>query len=527
MSTPAVTIYDTTLRDGTQGEGVAFSLLDKLRIAERLDEFGMHYIEGGWPGSNPKDMGFFEEAKKRTWRHSKIAAFGSTRRANTAVENDPQIQTLLDADTPVVTFFGKSWLLHVTEVLGVTPQENRSMILDTTRFFKKAGREVIYDAEHFFDGFKDDSDHALSTLNAAKEGGADLLVLCDTNGGTLPDEVGSITRRVIEALGVPVGIHTHNDSGVGVANALAAVREGARQVQGTMNGFGERVGNCNLTSVVPTLQLKLGVALVPNLAMLRDLSLFVDELANLPHDRRAPYVGTTAFSHKGGMHVNAVQKVAHSYEHIRPEAVGNTQHILISELSGQSNILMKAKELGFDLKKGSPEVSAILGEIKRLENLGHEFESADASFKLLIKRSLKLLPNFFEFHFYHCDFARQRGGNRDITEAVVKISVDGVEEHTVAEGDGPVNALDNALRKALVPFYPAIQAVKLLDYKVRIIDGNFGTAAKTRVLITSSDGKDNWGTVGVSNNIIEASWQALTDSMVYHLQNQASPEVSK
>jgi 2-isopropylmalate synthase len=513
-----VTLYDTTLRDGTQGEGIALSLLDKLQIAQKLDDFGVHYIEGGWPGSNPKDVGFFEEARKLKLDHARIAAFGSTRRANTAVEADPQIQTLLEAQTPVVTYVGKSWRLHVKEVLNVTEDENRAMIRDTAAFFKKHDREVLYDAEHFFDGFKDDREHALSTLKAAKDGGADMVVLCDTNGGSLPEEIAEITRVVIETLQMPVGIHTHNDAGLGVANAMAAIRAGARQVQGTMNGYGERVGNCNMTTLIPNLQLKLGINVVPDLSRLRDLSLYVDGLANVPHDRRAPYVGDTAFSHKGGLHVHAVQKIAHSYEHVAPRSVGNLQHILMSELAGQSNVLAKAEELGFKLQKGSPEVASILNEVKRLENLGYEFEAADASFELLVRRILGLHKPVFQFHFYHCDFARMKGGNRETTEAVVKLSVDGASEHTVAEGDGPVNALDQALRKALLPFYPTINDIKLLDYKVRIIDSKYGTGAKTRVLIVSTDGRRTWGTVGVSNNIIEASWQALTDSIEFFFQ---------
>ncbi len=518
-----VTLYDTTLRDGTQGEGIAFSLLDKVRIARKLDEFGVDYIEGGWPGSNPKDVGFFEEARNLSLSRARIAAFGSTRRAGTSCDTDPQIQTLLEAGTPVVTFVGKTWKLHVTEVLRTSTDENLAMIRDTAAYFKKHGREVLYDAEHFFDGYKDDPDHALATLAAARDGGADMLVLCDTNGGSLPEEVGMIVGAVIETLKTPVGIHTHNDAGLGVANAMEAVRRGARQVQGTVNGYGERVGNCNMTTLIPNLQLKMGIPVVGDLSMLRELSLFVDELANVPHDRRAPYVGATAFAHKGGLHVNAVQKVAHSYEHISPRAVGNLQHILVSELSGQSAILAKARELGFPLEKGSAEVSAILAEIKRLENLGYEFEAADASFELLVRRILGRYRPTFQFHFYHCDFARMKGGNRETTEAVVKLSVNGASEHTVAEGDGPVNALDQALRKALLPFYPSIAAIKLLDYKVRILDSKHGTGAKTRVLIVSTDGHKTWGTVGVSNNIIEASWQALSDSIEYAVQDCEQP----
>ncbi len=517
MSTPTVTIYDTTLRDGTQGTGISFSVADKIRVAEKLDAFGVHYIEGGWPGSNPKDIAFFEEAARRTWKSARIAAFGSTRRANLPVDQDPQVKLLLDAATPTVTIFGKSWLLQVLEVLCVSPEENLAMISDTVTFLKKHGREVIYDAEHFFDGAKDDWAYALRTLAAARDAGADLLVLCDTNGGTMPDEVAAMTRRVIEELGVPVGIHTHNDCGVGVANALAAVREGAVQVQGTINGYGERVGNCNLISVIPNLQLKMGIPVVPNVSALRELSLFVDEMANVPHDIRAAYVGSAAFTHKGGMHVNAVQKLARTYEHIEPGTVGNQQTIVISELSGQSNVLMKAEKLGFEFKKGAPEVARILTEVKRLESQGYEFEAAEGSFELLIHRLLGSQQALFVAREYHCTFRRVCDGVWNKCEATVKLNSGSQEQYTVAEGDGPVNALDAALRKALRPVYPLIDGIVLEDYKVRIINGQQGTAARTRVLITSTDGHQSWGTVGVSDNIIEASWLALLDSFEYYL----------
>ena len=519
MKTSQVTIYDTTLRDGTQGTGISFSVLDKLRVAEKLDAFGVHYIEGGWPGSNPKDVEFFHEARTRTWRNAKIAAFGSTRRANLAVEDDPQIRALLDARTPVVTLVGKSWILHVREVLNVAPEENLAMIRDTVAYFKARGREVCYDAEHFFDGYKDDPDYAVSTLLAAREAGVDLPVLCDTNGGSMPDEVERITRDVIARLGIPVGIHTHNDSGVAVANALAAVRAGAIQVQGTINGYGERVGHCNLPTLMPNLQLKMGIPVVPDLSGLRELSLFVDDLANAPHNIRAPFVGRTAFAHKGGIHVNAVQKLARSYEHIRPEAVGNSQGILISELSGQSNVLLKARALGFKLEKGSPEVAKILQEIKRQESLGYEYEAADGSFDLLMRRTLTGHRPIFELMEYHCTYRHSSCGACNTCEATVKLSIDGKKQYTVDQGDGPVNALDAALRKALRPFYPEIDEIELRDYKVRIIDSNQGTAARTRVLIVSSDGKSDWGTVGVSDNIIEASWLALVDALEFKLIN--------
>ncbi|MEM0896999.1 MAG: citramalate synthase [Verrucomicrobiota bacterium] len=512
----SVKIYDTTLRDGTQGLGVSFSSADKVRIAEKLDDFGMDYIEGGWPGSNPKDVEFFQMATEREWKNAKIAAFGSTRRANTAVEDDPQVKLLLEASTPVITIFGKSWKLHVTEVLRTTPEENQKMIEDTTRFLKEQGKEVVYDAEHFFDGYKDDPEHAIATLAAAKAGGADILVLCDTNGGAMPHEVEEITVTVGE-LGIPVGIHTHDDTGVGVANALASVRAGAVQVQGTINGYGERTGNCNLTTVVPNLALKMGYEVRPDLQRLTWMSNYIDEMANNNSFDRAPYVGQTAFSHKGGMHVNAVQKLARSYEHIQPELVGNKQHILVSELSGRSNILMKAEEAGIDLQKDDPQVRGILEKLKAMEKEGYEFEAAEASFELLVRQAVSEYKPFFKLLEYHCTTRKHPGSDFDTCEATVKLEIDGERFYTVEEGDGPVNALDGALRKALVPHLPELGTIELLDYKVRIIDGHAGTAAKTRVLITSSDGEREWGTVGVSFNIINASWKALVASFEWYL----------
>lgn len=522
MSSKTVTLYDTTLRDGTQGTGISFSVADKIRVAQKLDEFGVHYIEGGWPGSNPRDAAFFDAASRLTWKNAKIAAFGSTRRGDVAVENDPQVALLLDAKTPVVTIVGKSWLLHVTEVLGVTPEENLAMIRDTVRYLKSKNREVFYDAEHFFDSWKENPDYALSTLQAAKEGGADALVLCDTNGGCLPGFVAEATAKVKKQLGITVGIHTHNDGGLGVANAMAAVEAGATQVQGTTNGYGERVGNCNLVTIIPNLQLKMGIPVVPDLTALRDLALFVDEVANVQPDIRAPFVGQAAFTHKGGLHVHAVQKLAKTYEHISPELVGNRQSIVVSDMSGQSNILAKAAALGFPLQKGSKAVSGILAEVKRLENLGYEFEAADASFELLVRKHLEIGAPLFDLKEYHCVYWH-RGTNGDPTcEATVKLSVGGTPEYTVAEGDGPVNALDAALRKALRPFYSWIDAVRLLDYKVRIVDGGRGTAATTRVHILSGNGEDSWGTVGVSDNVIQASWLALVDSFEF-----ASAKISR
>lgn len=519
MSVKPVFLYDTTLRDGTQGEGFQLSGLDKLRIAQRLDAFGVDYIEGGWPGSNPKDVEFFQEAKKLELKHAKLAAFGSTRRANTPVEADPQVALLLAAETPVVTIFGKSWEMQVTEVLRTTVEENQAMIRDTVSHLVKHGREVVYDAEHFFDGYKDSPEHALATLKAAAEGGASSLVLCDTNGGTLPSEIEEICGAVKAAIpGVAFGIHPHNDCELAVANAIAAVRAGATQVQGTINGYGERTGNCNLTSVIPILQLKMGLEVVPHLDKLRDLSYFVDDVSNNPHFARAPFVGRTAFAHKGGMHVNAVQKLARSYEHIVPESVGNAQNILVSELSGQSNILIKAEQLGIPLAKGSPEAGEVLKTVKELENEGYSFEAAGGSLEILIRRALNRYTKPFDLTEYHTSFRQYRDGHPPVCEATVKLVVDGTPELTVAEGHGVVNALDLALRKALLPFYPEIAGVSLVDYKVRILDGHDATAAKTRVLIVSTDGHHNWGTVGVSDNIIEASWLALVDGIDLFLQ---------
>jgi len=512
----SVFIYDTTLRDGTQGEGFSLSGLDKIRIAERLDAFGVDYIEGGWPGSNQKDVEFFEAAKTMTWKHAKIAAFGSTRRKDTLVEEDPQILSLLAAETPVITFFGKSWKLHVTDILKTTVEENQAMVRDTARFFKSHDREVIFDAEHFFDGYKDDEAHALGVLQAAVDGGADCLVLCDTNGGTLPDEVASITATVVERFPeTQVGIHTHNDCELAVANAIASVQAGACHVQGTINGYGERTGNCNLTSVIPIVELKLNQKLVPDLAKLKEISFFVDDLSNNVHFNRAPFVGKTAFAHKGGMHVNAVQKLSESYEHIRPQLVGNEQHILVSELSGQSNILMKAEALGLPLEKGSAEAKAVLQQVKDLEKEGYSYESAGGSLELLIRKATQQTPDTFELIDYQCAYRlySKEDGHDPVCEATVKIKINDEVVHTVAEGSGVVDALNKALRKAIQGQFPALKEVTLTDYKVRILDGDGTTAAKTRVLITHTSENGIWGTVGVSDSIIQASAIALIEGL--------------
>lgn len=514
---PDVEIYDTTLRDGSQGEGINFSVTDKLRIAEKLDAFGVHYIEGGWPGSNPKDIEFFAQARKKKFKNARLAAFGSTRRKSIAVEKDDQVRLLLDAETPVVTIFGKTWLLHVKEVLRTTPDENLAMIADTVRFLKANGKFVVYDGEHSFDGYKDDPEYALATWRAAEEAGADVVCLCDTNGGCLSSEVGRITQIARSRLAVRLGIHTHDDIGLGVSNALAGLDAGASHVQGTVNGYGERTGNCNLTSVIPCVALKMKRRCVPESSVrkLKELSQFVDEIANIRHNPRQPWVGATAFAHKGGMHVNAVQKVARSFEHIDPASIGNIRRVLVSDLAGKSNILMKAQELGLPLDGETPELKAILSRIKELEHEGYEFEAAEGSLGLVIRKALSHREPPFVVDGYHVSMRRDTANS--ICEATVKVRVDGKSAHTVAEGDGPVNALDAALRGALGSFFPALKKVSLTDYKVRILESGTGTAAKTRVLIESTDGKESWGTVGVSNNIIEASLQALVDSMEYRL----------
>lgn len=517
--TKRIAIYDTTLRDGAQGEGISFSSAAKIRIAKRLDEFGVDYIEGGYAASNPKDMAFFKDVKKEKLAHARIAAFGSTRRANTSVAEDAGTKALIEADTPVVTIFGKSWRFHVKEVLRVSEEENRKMIADTVRFLKGHKKEVIYDAEHFFDGYKDSPEYALSTLKAAKEAGADMLVLCDTNGGTLPPEIFAITQEVIKHFGPAVGIHTHNDSDLAVANSLEAVRAGAIQVQGTVNGYGERCGNANLCSIIPSLILKMGCDCLKKdgLKHLRDVSMFVDEMANVRPNRKAAFVGESAFAHKAGMHVDAVRKATKSFEHVEPESVGNERRILVSELSGASNVFLKAVEMGVALDKSSPEVKQILHELERLEKNGYEFEAAEASFKMLIQKVIKAHKPFFNLEGFRVIVEKRHKDEPCISEATIKLSVKGETELTVGEGDGPVDALNSALRQALTRFYPDISKVFLTDYRVRILDPEEATAAKTRVIIESSDGAKTWGTVGVSGNIIEASWEALVDSVEYKL----------
>ncbi len=478
----------------------------------------MHYIEGGWPGSNPKDAEFFEQARRENWRHARLVAFGSTRRAETAPEQDPNLNMLLKSETPAVAIFGKSWALHATVALGVSREENCRMISESVAFIKKHGREVIYDAEHFFDGYKHDPEYALATLGAALDHGADTIVLCDTNGGALPTEIYEITARACAKISAPVGIHTHNDGELAVANTLAAVHAGAVHVQGTINGFGERCGNANLVSVIANLQLKLGYRCVSEeqLAALTDLSAFVYDLANLAPRDEAAYVGKSAFAHKGGIHVSAVMKEPVTYEHIKPELVGNSRRVLVSDLSGRSNVYYKMKELGIN---GRDEVNAgvIVQEIKELEHQGYSFEAAEASFELLVERRHSRLPVFFHLSGFRVAVEKD-SADSPRSEASIRVNVDGHLEHTAAEGDGPVNALDNALRKALLRFYPEIALMRLVDYKVRVLnDGSSGTAARVRVLIESQSQEARWSTIGVSENIIEASWEALVDSFTYFL----------
>lgn len=527
-----VKLYDTTLRDGTQREGISFSLDDKLKIAKRLDRLGVHYIEGGWPGSNPKDMAFFEAAGWLDLAQAVITAFGSTRRAGVAVEEDANIQSLVAAGTSAVAVFGKSWDLHVREVLNTTPEENLRMIADSVSYLKSLGREVIYDAEHFFDGYEAYAAYALETLAAAAEAGADVLVLCDTNGGALPWRIEAVMRDVQAATGKPLGIHAHDDGGMAVANSLVAVRAGAVQVQGTANGYGERCGNANLCTIIPALKLKMGIDCVRDeqLRSLTETARYISELANLNLDAHAPYVGYSAFAHKGGMHVNALLKCEESYQHIDPALVGNRKRVLVSELSGKSSIAYKAAEYGLELPNGTADSRRVLQRIKDLESQGFQFEGAEGSVELLIRRAQPAYSPPFELLDFHVlvrdgkdrPDGEPAGGNM-AAEATVKVRVGDHIMHTAADGNGPVNALDAAVRKALLPFYPGIAGVHLTDYKVRILDGDTGTAAQTRVLIDSTDGQRRWTTVGSSTNIIEASWQALADSLEYALLNHSKP----
>jgi len=514
-----VLLYDTTLRDGCQAEDVSFTLEDKLRIAEKLDDLGIDYIEGGYPGSNERDADFFKEVERLKLRNAKIAAFGTTRKHGVKPSQDVNLKALLGADTSAVTLVGKTWDLHVRDDLRISQKANLELIADSIAYMKKRVDEVIFDAEHFFDGFRANPDYAIDCLKAAQEGGADWIVLCETNGGRLPGDIRGALAQVNRAIKIRLGIHCHNDGELAVANTLAAVEMGATQVQGTINGFGERCGNVNLISVIANLQLKMGKKCVTlaQLKKLREVSQLFYELANIQPNKRQAYVGDSAFAHKGGLHVSGVLKNRETYEHIDPELVGNRQRVLVSDLSGRSNIVYKGKEYGIDLKDAGDAVKTILRRTKELEGQGYEFQAAEASFELLIQEALGKKKKNFNLVGFRVIDEKRKEGEAPISEATIMVQVDGVMEHAAAMGNGPVNALDQALRRALTKFYPSLQQVELLDYKVRVLSSGEGTGAVVRVLIESGDGKDRWGTVGVSHNVIEASWQALVDGIDYKL----------
>jgi 2-isopropylmalate synthase len=524
-------LYDTTLRDGTQGENITFSADEKVKIALRLDDIGIHYIEGGWPGSNPKDMQFFDLAKRVSFKHARLVAFGSTRKPGIKPEDDDNLKALLTSETPAVTIFGKSWDLHVEEIMANDLEENLAMITDSVQFLKSSGRETIYDAEHFFDGYKNNRDYAVKTLFAALEGGADFIVLCDTNGGTLPFEIDSIYKEVqkLVAAGsdavsngaVKWGVHTHNDCGLAVANSITAVHAGAVMVQGTINGYGERCGNADLTSVIPVLDLKMQRPCISgeNLKKLKSLSRYISETANQVPLNNRPFVGKSAFAHKGGIHVSAIMKAPKAYEHMDPKLVGNKRRVLVSDMSGKSNVEYKARELGIELDTNGYDSSKIVSEIKQLEQKGYQFDIADGSFKILMEKFTDQFEPLFTLESFRVTIEKDKDQPCS-SQATMKISVGGKEEITAAEGYGPVSALDNALRKALDRFFPDLDTMRLVDFKVRVIDGNRGTAAKVRVFIESRDQDQLWSTIGVSEDIIEASWQALADSFQYKLASE-------
>lgn len=515
-----IVLYDTTLRDGCQSEDVAFTLEDKLQIAEKLDDFGVSYIEGGWPGSNPRDAEFFTAIKKVSLKRARIAAFGSTRRANSTAADDFNIRLLLKAETPVVTLVGKTWDLHVRDDLRISKKANFEVIGDSIAYLKHRVDEVFFDAEHFFDGYKANPAYTLECLKVAAQAGADVLVLCDTRGGSMPHEIREAMHAAGQIGAKAFGIHCHNDCELAVANSLAGVEAGATQLQGTINGFGERCGNANLCSVVPNLQLKLGYQCVTptQLKKLPGVSRMVYELANIEPSKRQAYVGVSAFAHKGGLHVAAVQKNRETYEHIDPELIGNHQRVLVSDLSGRSNVVYKAKQFGLDVDNTDPAVKTILQEVKELENAGFQYEGADASFELLMQKALNGKVRHFRLIGFRVIDEKRKEDEPPLSEATIMVEgPDGAVEHTAAQGNGPINALDQALRKALTKFYPQLESMELLDYKVRVLGGDGGTAATVRVLIESGDEHSKWGTVGVSPNVIEASWQALVDSIEYKL----------
>ncbi|TVY08263.1 citramalate synthase [Paenibacillus cremeus] len=516
-----VKIFDTTLRDGTQGEGVSLSVEDKLKIAQKLDSLGVSYIEGGWPGSNNKDIEFFIRVKELKLSNAKITAFGSTRRKDSLAENDPNLNRILEVGVQAAAIFGKSWDFQVHTAIQTTLEENLNMIYDSVRYLKSKGLEVIYDAEHFFDGYKSNPEYALATIRKAEAAGADWIALCDTNGGSLPHEVSKIVTAVRESVNTPIGIHAHNDCELGVANSIAAVMAGASQVQGTINGYGERCGNANLVSIIPNLQLKLKYHLISSeqLASLSSVARYVSEIANMHMPVNQPYVGSAAFAHKGGIHVSAILRDSSTYEHITPELVGNKQRVLVSELAGQSNLVFKAQELGLDFDTTNSQTKQLIEQIKQMEHQGYQFEGADATLELLMRNAYGKLEEIFSLESFKIMVAKSV--NQPVsTEAIVKVKVHGETIYNAAEGNGPVNALDNALRKCLLQYYPGIQDMHLSDYKVRVLDDKDATAGKVRVLIESSDFDSSWSTVGVSENIIEASWHALVDSMRYALLTQ-------
>ncbi|HEY3396754.1 MAG TPA: citramalate synthase [Armatimonadota bacterium] len=515
-----VLVYDTTLRDGCQAENVTFSGEDKLRVARTLDALGVDFIEGGWPNeTNPRDREFFARAADESWQNARLAAFGSTRRANLAPEDDTQLQQLVASGAPVITIFGKAWTLHATEILRITLEENLALIEDSVAWLKAQGRTVFFDAEHFFDGYRADSAYALETLRAAQRGGADALIPCDTNGGSLPLQIQEIMSVLVAEFTLPLGIHAHNDAGMADANSLLAVTAGATQVQGTINGYGERAGNANLCTILPNLELKMGKTCLPEgkLAEITYVSAYVSELANLPHNTRLPYVGRSAFAHKGGMHVNAVMKDPVSFEHIPPETVGNERRILVSDQAGRSTILHKLQTMYPRLSREDPLIQTVLQEVKERENRGYEYEAADASLALLARKLKGELPDLFQLHGFRVMVEKHDETDEPFSEATIRIRVNDARYHTAAEGNGPVNALDKALRKALRPKYPELDHLELVDYKVRVLEGTVGTATPVRVLIQTTDGEETWGTVGVHENMIQASWEALVDAIIYGL----------
>ena len=513
-----VKLYDTTLRDGAQGEGISYSVMDKVRIAQELDKLGIHYIEGGWPGSNPKDMEFYLKMAKVRLKNSVLVAFGSTRKAHTHANQDQNLKAILKSQAKIVAIFGKTWDLHIKDVLKTTLDENLQMIKDSLSFLASKGLIVFYDAEHFFDAYKANKEYSLKCLLTAQEAGAKAIVLCDTNGGTLTSEISRVIQEIRPKINVGLGIHCHNDAGLAVANSVVAVEAGCDMVQGTINGYGERCGNADLTTIIGILKTKLTIECIPdkNLKELTKVSHFVSEVSNMRQQPNQPFVGSSAFVHKGGVHIDAMLKNQKTYEHIDPLWVGNHRRLLASELSGKMPIILKAKEFDLDLDKKSPKTQKILKLLQDLEHKGYQFEAADGSFEILIKRALKQYKNFFSLESFRVVVEKKPDG-RITSEAIIKVKVKGVQEHTAADGDGPVNALDNALRKALKSFYPTLTKMHLSDFKVRVLDEKAGTASGVRVLIQSQDETDSWGTVGVSENIIEASWQALVDSVEYKL----------